>query len=206
MSGKTFHGSDSRFPESGPNFLALAEGPQNGETNWMAIRGIGYLKFEPAVPLLELSLNSKSSLIRANAARALGEIDDPSAIDPLITALSKEEDDGVIEQTALAFQMLHAPKAIPIIKTKIGTPSPQTRIWILGAVEFLGGRPELPFIADSLSDPAISVRNFAGLSVQRLSGKDFGFPKCGSGPCGWGEDAIAHAQRWWADHKQDWDK
>src|ERR1700747_2475574 len=72
----------SRFPGAGPDLLAFAEGPENGDTNWLAIRGVGHLKFSAAVPFLEKSLNSKSVLVRANAARSLGEIGDTSAIDP----------------------------------------------------------------------------------------------------------------------------
>ena len=176
----------SRFPEAGPDLLALAEAPQDGDTNWMAIRGIGYLKFAPAVSFLEVSVNSRSSLVRANAARALGEIGDSSAIDPLITALSKEEDSGVIEQTVGAFQMLHAMKAIPTIKTKIGNPSPQTRIWVLAAIAFICVHAELPFIAASLADPSILVRYTAAVIVEYLSGQDNGFPECAEremGPC-----------------------
>src|SRR5580704_2648094 len=161
----------SQFPGAGPDLLAVAEGPENGDTNWLAIRGVGYLKFSPAVPFLEKCLNSKSMFVRANAAQSLGDIGDASAIDPLIAALSKEEDSGVVEQTSLAFEALHARKAIPVLKTKIGNPSPQTRIWILGAVELLGGRAELPFIAASLQDPDIMVRYEAALMVQRLSGQ-----------------------------------
>lgn len=197
----------TEFPEAGPDLLALAEGPENGDTNWMAIRGIGYLKFAGAVPFLELSLTSKSVFVRANSARSLGEIGDASAIDPLIAALSKEEDSGVIEQTALALQMLHAHEAVPTLKTKIGNPSDQTRIWILGAAEALGGRAELPFIAASLQDPVFGVRNYAALSVQRLSGQDFKFPSCAgviNGGCGLDESPIRNAQRWWLNHKEEW--
>ncbi len=196
----------TKFPEAGPDLLALAGGPENGDTNWMAIRGIGDLKFAGAVPFLKLSLTSQSVLVRANSARSLGEIGDASAIDPLIVALSKEEDSGVIEQTSLALGMLHATKAIPILKTKIGNPSSQTRIWILQAVEILGGRGELPFIAASLQDPDWLVRYRAALSVQRLSGQDFGFPACAEreGGCGIDESPIETARRWWLNHKQEW--
>lgn len=196
----------TRFPEAGPELLVLAEGPENGDTNWLAIRGIGYLKFSGAIPFLEESLNSKAVLVRANAARSLGEIGDASAIDPLMTALSKEQDSGVIEQTAMALQMLHSKKAVPILKTKIENPSPQTRIWILGAVEFLGGRAELPFIAASLQDPDIGVRAYAAESMQRLSRQNFGFPS-GTGVHVFDEESgINNAQRWWSDHKHEWDK
>ena len=194
----------TKFPEAGPDLLALAEGPENGDTKWMAIRGIGYLKFSGAVPFLKSSLTSKSVFVRSNSARSLGEIGDASAIDPLIAALSKEEDSGVIEQTALALQWLHAHKAIPTLKTKIGNPSRQTRMWILGAVEHLGGRAEVPFIAASLQDPDLEVRNFAGRSIQRLTGEDFGFPRCGNGLCPMDEWPIVNAQHWWLNHKQEW--
>jgi HEAT repeat protein len=194
----------TKFPEAGPDLLALAEAPENGDTNWMAIRGIGYLKFAGAEPFLKRSLTSKSVLVRANSARSLGEIGDASAIDPLIVALSKERDSGIIEQTSLALRMLHGTKAIPTLKSKIGNPSPQTRIWILGTVEVLGGRAELPFVAASLQDPNIGVRDWAARSVERLSGQDFGFPACGGGPCAMSEAPIMTAQNWWLNHKQEW--
>ena len=199
----------SQFPGAGPDLLALAKGSENRDTNWLAIRGVGYLKFSPAVPFLEKSLNSKSVFVRANAARSLGEIGDASAIDPLIVALSKEEDSGVVEQPSLAFEMLHAKRAIPVLKTRIGNPSHQTRIWILGAVELLGGRTELPFIAGSLQDPNIMVRYEAALMVERLSGQDFGFPECakrGNGLCSFDDAPVANARHWWSDHKEEWDK
>jgi HEAT repeat protein len=196
----------TKFPEAGPELLVLAEGPDEGDTNWLAIRGIGYLKFSGAIPFLEKSLNSKTVFVRSNAARSLGEIGDASAIGPLMTALPKEQDGGVIEQTALALQMLHAKRAIPILKTKIENPSPQTRIWTLGAVEFLGGRAELPFIASSLQDPDIGVRAYAAESMQRLSGQNFGFPS-GTGVHVFDEESgINNAQRWWSNHKREWEK
>jgi len=186
--------------------LVLAEGPENGDTNWLSIRGIGYLKFSGAIPFLEDSLNSKSVFVRANAARSLGEIGDASAIDFLMTVLSKEQNGGVIEQTAMALQMLRAKNAIPILKTKIGNPSPQTRIWILGAVEFLGGRAELRFIAASLQDPDMGVRAYAAESMQRLSGQNFGFPT-GTGVHVFDEESsINNAPRWWSNHKHEPEK
>jgi len=198
----------TKYPNAGSDLLVVAKGPEDGDTKWLAIRGIGYLKFADGVPFLELSLNSTSESERANSARSLGEIGDASAIEPLIAALSNEQDSGVVEQTAAALQMLHAKKAIPVLKSKIGNPSPQTRMWILGAVENLSGRAELPFIADSLNDPDIAVRHYSALAVQRLSGQDFGFPDCvkRSGPCGFEEVPTQNAQRWWLDHKKEWDQ
>jgi hypothetical protein len=195
------------YPDAGPNLLAMAKEPENGDTNWMAIQGIGTLRFAGAVPFLEASLRSNSIFVRANSALALGEIHDRRAIRPLIAALSREQDSGVIEQTALALQMLQGRNTIPVLKSKIGNPSPQTRIWILGAVESLGGQAELPFIAASLHDPYFGVREHAALSVERLSGQHFGFQACKyrlEGGCGTGDESpIINAQRWWAKQRQD---
>jgi hypothetical protein len=87
----------SGHPEAGPALLNLAREPENGDTNWLAIRGLGYLKFSGAEPFLLQSLKSNSVYIRANAARALGAIGDASAQDDLIDLLFRKQDNGVIE-------------------------------------------------------------------------------------------------------------
>jgi hypothetical protein len=195
------------YPDAGPDLLAVAKGPENGDTNRMAIQGIGQLRFAGAVPFLEASLRSNSAFVRGDSAWALGEIRDRRAIRPLIAALSREQDSGVIEQTALALQMLQARNAIPVLKSKIGNQSYQTLILILGAVEALGGRAELPFIAAYLHDPNFGVREHAALSVERLSGQHFGFQPCmyrAYGGCGTGDESpIINAQRWWAKQRQE---
>jgi HEAT repeat protein len=194
------------YPNAGPDLLALANPPSPGDTNWLAIRGIGELKYAPAVPFLEQSLSSPAEYIRSNAARALGEIGDPTAIGPLIAVLANECKSGVIEQTALALQMLRATQAVPALEAKISNPSAQTRSWILGAVEALGGRAQLPFIAALLQDPSPEVRFFAAASFERLSGEDFGIPKCSNGPCSFDEQAVKKAQLWWSAHQQEWNR
>jgi hypothetical protein len=113
----------------------------------------------------------------------------------------------VIEQTAQALTALYARDATPVLKSKIGNPSGQTRNWILDAVEWLGGQAELPFIAASLHDPNFGVREHAALLVERLSGQHFGFPACRyllNGGCGSGDESpIINAQRWWAKQPQE---
>jgi hypothetical protein len=198
---------EMNYPHAGPELLAEAKGPENGDTNWMAIQGIGALRFAGAVPFLEASLRSNSALVRENSTWALGRIGDRRAIRPLIAGLSREQDRRMIEVTALALTMLQARNAIPVLKSKIGNPSGQTRILILGAVESLGGRAELPFIAAFLNDPNFGVREHAALSVERLSGQHFGFQSCkyrGYGGCGTGDESpIINAQRWWAKQRQE---
>jgi HEAT repeat protein len=59
----------------------------------------------PAVEALSLSLNDNLSLVRINAAKALGQIKDERAIDPLITLL-KDTDLGVRIEAAQALEKL----------------------------------------------------------------------------------------------------
>jgi len=47
------------------------------------------------------------------------------------------------------------------------------------------------------------VASYAAGALERLTGQDFGFPKCGPGACSFGE-GVKNARRWWNDHKQDW--
>jgi HEAT repeat protein len=90
--------------------LKIASTTEDTDTTWLAIRGIGRLRFKDAAPFLKQSLSSRSNYVRANAACALGEIHDVSATPDLMRTLKNEQDSGVIEQTALALQMLGALK------------------------------------------------------------------------------------------------
>jgi HEAT repeat protein len=137
----------------------------------------------------------------------LGELGDASAGEDLARALSSEHDNGVIEQAALALQMLRAKQAIPVLESKANNESPQTRIWILGALEALGAQREVPFIAGFLSDPNTFVAAFATASLERLTKQDFDLPKCGPGLCAGDFTAsVQKAQKWWSSHKNEWQR
>ena len=153
------------YPDSGSALLRIARQTKDGDTRWLAIRGIGWLKFHHAAPFLKQSLDSESSYVRANAARALGEIHELSAVPALICLLKVEQDNGVIEQTTLALQMLEAKAAVPVLKNRVMNPSAQTRLWILGAIEVLDSNKDAPFFAAFLSDKEEIV---AAKSGQRL--------------------------------------
>lgn len=197
----------SEHRDAGPSLLQVAQETTDDDTKWLAIRGIGYLKFNGAETFLKNCLSSNSSYVRANSARALGELGDASVGEDLARALSSEHDNGVIEQTALALQMLRATKATPALESKANSESPQTRLWVLGALEDLGSQREVPFIAGFLSDPNTLVAAFAASSLERLTNQDFDLPKCGPGICA-GDFAasIQKAQKWWSSHKNEWQR
>jgi hypothetical protein len=189
-------------PEAGPSLLKIALETEDTETKWLAIRGIGWLKYKEASRFLKQSLHSSSNYVRANSAMALGEVHDISAVDDLIHTLAVDEDSGVLEQTSSALVMLDAKKAIPTLKARSDNPSPQTRLWMIGAIEALGSKDE-SFFATFLFDTHEVVAGYAAHAIERITKQDFGFPHCGEhgGPCSNGK-GVENAKRWWNSRKQ----
>jgi HEAT repeat protein len=187
------------FPDSGSVLLQLAETTADADTRWMAIRGIGTLKYERAAPFLIKSLLSEHHYVRANSARALGEMKAYSAEQALITLLRGEHDGGVIEQASLALRMIGARAAVPVLKTKASHPSIETRMWIFQAIGYLGSKDDVPFLAAHLygEDPSASMS--AAQAIERIMGTYFGFPKR-EGPSS-PEEGLKNARLWWAAHK-----
>src|SRR5436190_15118664 len=129
---------ERRHPDSGFQLLHLAQSATNVDTRWLAIRGLGHLKFEPATRFLIASLMSPDHYVRANAAGALGEIRTKSAEAKLIDLLKREQDGGVIEQTSLALTMIHARAALQVLEARADSANGQTECWLLGAIAQLG--------------------------------------------------------------------
>lgn len=184
-----------RQPDAGPTLLHVAMHANDVLTRWMSIRGIGIVKYGKAVSFLIDSLNYQHPYVRANAARALGEIKDVSASPSLIRLLGHEKDGGVIEQTSLALWMLGAKEAVPSLKKVAPHPSSQTRCWVLQAIGTLGGKQDVPFLAEYLYDANDIVDMCAAQAVEEITGQDFGFPRQSGlmGP----QPGIERARRWW---------
>ena len=192
----------TNFPDSGSALLQLAKTTTDIDTKWMAIRGIGTLKYKRATPFLLKSLLSEYPYVRANSARALGDMKANSAKQPLIKLLRGEQDGGVIEQTSLALQMMGAKEAVPVLKSKASHPSSQTRMWIFQAIGVLGSKDDVPFLAEHLHGENSIVSMSAAQAIETIMGVDFGFPKR-DGPFS-PEDGVKNARLWWASHKSSW--
>jgi HEAT repeats len=80
----------SGYPNAGAALLETARNASTADTRWLAIRGIGYLKYQPAVPYLRAALRSKNSYVRANSARALGDMKATLSAQPLLDVLLDE--------------------------------------------------------------------------------------------------------------------
>ena len=135
------------------------------------IRILGGLRYKPAVPLLLASLADEQPNVRANAARALGDMKVAAAAKPLTELLAKEANGGVIQQTSLAMLRLHCTEAIPALKNAAKHENVQTRMWVLQAIGGLGGKREVPFLARYLiDDPEQAVQAKAAEAIEQITG------------------------------------
>jgi len=189
-----------RGPGAGPPLLELAKTTGDKDTRWLAIRGLGMLKFEAAAVFLVESLKSEEHYVRANAARALGELRYSAAGPALVQLLEVDQDAGVIEQTSLALRMIKAKDAIPTLKSRMSFDSLQTRCWLLDAIAGLDSREDLPFIANFLYSSDKGLQLCAARALAALTGQDFGLPKATGifDP----EAPVAKARTWWEQAQQ----
>ncbi len=194
----------TQMPDSGPKLLEIARSSNNIHTKYLALRGLGEIKFHPAKFFLIKSLSHIHPWIRANAARALGDMEISEAIPILITTLKKEKNSGVIEQTSFALGNLQAREALPELKRTTSrlkvSRSSQTLIWVIQSIGRLGSDAEVPFLASYLDYKDSYVCVTAATGIQHITGADLGFPL---GPDELNNPglAIQKARRWWVQNK-----
>lgn len=113
---------------AGPSLFRLAESTTNSDTRWMAMRGMATLRYTACAQFLETSLKDSDALVRANAARALGDLRIRNASGPLLAMFAAEQDPGAIQQASAALRMLDIKAAAPYILEKIPPFTGQTAI------------------------------------------------------------------------------
>jgi HEAT repeat protein len=190
-------------PDAAPQLLKIARSTTDIDTKWLAIRGLGYLRYQPAAQFLVSSLRSPHHYVRANAARALGEMKAYSAREELISLLKTEQDNGVLEQTTLALEMIKAAEAAPVLKARTDIVSnPQARCWFIGGIAVLGSRADVSFIAKHLYEGDQVVAMCAASGLQQLTGEDLhlGVHPGPNDP----SEAISKAKAWWEVNASHW--
>ena len=135
----------------------IVETTKDVDSKWMAIRILGNLQHQPAVPLFLKGLEDPHHYVRANSARALGDMKVITAAPALIVLLDKEKDGGVLQQTSMALVNLHASEAVPALKRAAKHDDIQTRIWILQAVDWEVRDGRLLLLLSDPSTPASST-------------------------------------------------
>jgi HEAT repeats len=192
-----------KYRDAGPQLLQIAESTSDLDTEWLAIRGIGYVKYQPAAPFLVTSLASPYHYVRANAARALGEIKAYSAATHLISLLKSEQDNGVIEQTTLALEMIRARESIAVLRARAENVSnPQTECWLIDGIAMLGSGKEASFIAERLYNDEQVIALCAATGLQQITGEDLhlGIHQGLFSP----SEAISTAKGWWERNASNW--
>ena len=190
----------TKDPAAGPALLRLARSTANTDTRWMAMRGMATLHYTAAAPFLEASLASPDVYVRANAARALGDLRIHEASAALLAMFAAEKEPPAIEQASLALRMLEIRAAAPLVREKIPRFSGQTRAWLIQALGALGTRADVPLVAGYLEEHGTS--GAATEALHDLTGVNFGPRPVGlsSDPT---PDTLA-AQAWWKAHKDEW--
>jgi HEAT repeat protein len=131
----------------------------------------------------------KDAAIRKSAARALGEIRDPMAVDPLIAA-SKDKNFDVQQSAILALGRIGDTRAVAhlaaILRNDISEAARQIAAWSLRQV----GPAAIPSLGHALMDHAWLVQEIAAESLEKL---------------GWQPDVGQPGAAYWI-VKQQWDK
>jgi len=193
-----------KYPQAGARLLQIAKSTSDVDTEWLAIRGLGYLKFAPSRKFLIGCLRSPHHYVRANATRALGEIHAVSAGPELIKLLKAEQDDGVIQQTSLALDMLKTIKALPVLKLRAdNVQDSQSECWLIHAIAGMGTQNDVPFVAKRLYDTDESVGLCAAIELQQLTGVDMNLAVPINGGMNRSEP-ISKAKNWWETNAATW--
>lgn len=191
----------SKDAGAGPSLLRLAESTTNSDTRWMAMRGMATLHYAACAPFLEASLKDSDPLVRANAARALGDLRIRNAADPLLAMFAAEKEPPAVQQASLALRMLNVKAAAPYLREKIPAFTGQTRAWLIQALGALGSAvDDVPLIAGYLDEMMSDMA--ATEAIQELAGVSFG-PRT-LGLSGYPTPQTVAARVWWKSHKEEW--
>jgi len=185
---------------AGPSLLRLAQSTTNTDTRWMAMRGMATLHCTSCASFLEASLEDSDALIRANAARALGDLGIKEASDSLRAMFAAEKNGPAVQQTSLTLSRLDIRAAVPDIRKKIPEFTGQTRVWLIQALGHLGSAADVPLVAGFLDE--MMSGQMATEALQELTGVDFDIHH--SGLSGIPSPETLRAQAWWKSHKDAW--
>jgi HEAT repeat protein len=167
----------------------------------MAMRGMATLHYTACAPFLEASLKDADALVRANAARALGDLQIKDASDPLLAMFAAENEPPAVQQASLALRMLNVKAAAPYLREKIPAFTGQTRAWLIQALGTLGSAADdVPLIAEYLNEMMSDMA--ATEAIQELAGVTFG-PRT-LGLSGYPTPETVAARAWWKSHKDGW--
>jgi HEAT repeat protein len=167
----------------------------------MAMRGMATLHYTACAAFLEASLKDSDRFVRANAARALGDLRIAHASDALLAMFAVEQEPPAVQQASLALRMLNVKAAAPYLREKIPVFTGQTRYWLIQALGTLGSAAtDVPFVAGYLDERTTDMA--ATEAIQELAGVSFGARTVGLS--GYPPPETLAARAWWKSHKDGW--
>lgn len=195
-------GLTHQHPEAGPALLVLARTSRYTDTRWMSMQGMRDLRYKGCESFLKRSLEDDDSLVRANAARVIGDLHLEHSRKQLLKMFAAEQDPGAIEQASLALRELDFRAASVEIRAKIPNYFGQTRDWLLQALGALGTKNDVPLIAAYLDSSDRGSALMATDALEQLAGLDFGPTHTGGD--GFPTKRLQAARSWWQSHKESW--
>lgn len=114
------------------------------------IEAIGELRYPQALPVLEKYLDSPRSMLRRAAARAIGRIGGPGAVDPLVRAAMNADDADLRRASLQALRVAGDERAAPAVIDGLTDPLPSVRVAAAEATAELGLRTAADALRTSL--------------------------------------------------------
>lgn len=107
----------------------------------------------------------------------------------------------MMQQAALALRMINARDAIPVLKSRMSSPSLETRCWLLDSIGGLGSEAEVPYLAryiyqtDADNQTVMLTAECAARALDSITHGELGLPQPGGIYDPWRR--VTKARKWW---------
>ena len=192
-----------QYPDAGPALLALAERTPHTDTRWMSMRGMRDLHYKGCESFLRRSLAHDDALVRANAARAIGDLRLKHANRELLTMFAKEDDQRALEQASLALRELGVRGGLRRNSCENSKLQRADSGMAAAGTGRSGNQEGRAFHCAYLDSPDGATAMMASEAVEQLAGVDFG-PRLMNGGEGMPTKHMRAARSWWQSHKESW--
>jgi HEAT repeat protein len=137
------------------------------------IQALAKLKTPRSTETLIASLNKDKGYSNYIAVRALGDFNDPIAVEPLIRSLENSDEVMDVEYLLSALRKLGDPRATDAIIEKLKSPDPRIRGDAARALEGAGNMSAIPHLKKALDDEDRYVREYVARAILVIDGRYF---------------------------------
>ncbi|MFH1379910.1 MAG: HEAT repeat domain-containing protein [bacterium] len=132
-------------------------------------RAVAYMvrQGKHSIPYLIEALSSEDTSVRINAVRALGRIDDPRVVDPLVSLLTDPYPD--IQYEVMEALENRGKKIITRLLKSLESPSSKTRARTVELIGRIGDLTSKDIVEHALTDPSAEVREQAVIALRWIA-------------------------------------